>query len=205
MIDPAEAVCALYAMTARSGGWIAVRCRQQGATITMQHECGSPSDGARLAHAVRVFDQRFNDELAVTLPRPHRGWETLKESLVLWCRIEGRDQEVRARRFHPRPSLVLQEGDSTRRLLLWALTEPVGWLTCRDANRKLAYHLRAVQKWSDPDALEIPVPGSFLRVGRSKPVPVICSRLEADFYGVDRVVGRLREPPPVDAWRERAA
>ncbi len=96
--------------------------------------------------------------------------------------------------------MALQEGSSSRRLLLWALEESVDFFSIEEANRRIAYHLRAVQKHGDPDALRVPAPGTFLRVGRSRPVPVVVSRLEPDFYTVAGVAGRLKEPPPKDAW-----
>jgi hypothetical protein len=156
-------------------------------------------DRARTVRLVQRLDQKWSPEILIPLPRQKLGWGTVGESTVLWCRIDGHDQLTRARRFRPLPTLVLQEGASSRRLLLWALTEPVSWDVCVDLNRRIAYALRAVQKWADPDLLRIPAPGTCLRAGRSRPTPVRVGRLSTEMFE-PAFAGRLRKPPPADAW-----
>jgi hypothetical protein len=199
----AEAIHALYCFTTWDGpGWLQLRLRGEDHDTVVQHRCTGP---AKLADRVRFFNERFTDEITISLPRPKPQWGTAGPSSILWCRIEGSDQEARARRFKPFPSMVLREGASTRRLLIWALTERLDWTTCVDLNRRLAYHLRAVQKHGDPDTLEIPAPGTCLTVGRSRPVPIVVDRLVPEFYVANRVAGRLRKPPPADAWQKGRA
>lgn len=151
----------------------------------------------RLAGFAETCDRLRSEELHVGLPCKVRfGGPTM--GTVLWCRIEGGDQLARARKHRPLPSMVLQEGRSSRRVLIWALEERVGYSVIEEANRRLAYRFGAVQRFGVPENLRVPVPGTFLRVGRSRPVPVVTTRLEPDFYLVDAVVGRLKDPPP--AW-----
>lgn len=122
---------------------------------------------------------------------------------VLWCWVEGSDQVWRAGRFRPMPSVVLRMGKGSRRLLLWGLQESVGFQQVAPANRRIAYALHASQKYAEPEMLRVPLPGSFLREGRKKPVPVLMTRLEVESFTREQVVGRLRDPPPKDRWRER--
>ena len=144
-----------------------------------------------------------SDDLHVGLPCKVRfGGPTM--GTVLWCRIEGQDQLDRARRHRPLPSMVVQEGRSTRRVLIWALEDRAGYVDIETMNRRLAYRFGAVQRFGVPENLRVPVPGTFLRAGRSRPVAVVTTRLEPDFYSLTDVAGRLKDPPP--AWnpnRER--
>jgi hypothetical protein len=47
--------------------------------------------------------------------------------------------------------IVLQEGSSSKRLLLWPLEAVVPWTVSYAANRRLAYKFGAIQKWADAD------------------------------------------------------
>jgi hypothetical protein len=44
--------------------------------------------------------------------------------------------------------MILQEGSSTRRWLLWALEEPVTYFEAVKLNKRLAYRFGGVQKWA---------------------------------------------------------
>lgn len=164
-----------------------------------------PVPGCRpyVARRMRLIDELHSQEVAFGLPMARVGGGGVARGTVLWARVEGKEQLARARKLRPYPSIVLQEGASTRRLLLWALERMVPYDHLVRANRRLAYACGATQKWGDPDVLRVPIPGTFLRVDRSRPVAVMVSRLEPAFYDVRQVVGRLKEPPPADAWLTR--
>lgn len=124
-------------------------------------------------------------------------------STVLWAWVEGTEQVKRAMSFRPMPSMVLRMGTGSRRLLLWSLEEAVGFPRIAPANRRLAYALGATQKFIEPEALRVPLPGSVLLEGRKRPVPVLVTRMVVESFTAGQVVGRLREPPNPNAWRER--
>lgn len=198
------AIHALYGIVVHGTGYIELRCHKPGEVAIGHHQRIARGGARLLAETVQRFDERFSEEIAMRLPRHQRGFGTVQRSSVLWCRIEGTREYEKALRHKPRPTMVLQEGTSSRRLLLWGLLDSVGWERCVDLNRRLAYRFGARQNRSDPDLLEIPLPGTCLRVGRSRPVPVRVARLTGDVWEADKVAGWLREPPPADAWLKGA-
>lgn len=121
-----------------------------------------------------------------------------------WCRIEGEKQLKRARWFKPLPTMVLSEGGSTRKWLIW-WTNQLDYTTAEDFNKRIAYKLGAVQKHGSPENLRIPLPGTCLRVGRSRPVPIVVSRLEPVRFEAAKRFGGLRKPPEVDFSKFRKA
>jgi hypothetical protein len=199
-----DAIVALDFMTGWAGGWRPV--------YRYRDDRGAGPGGARvwwtragrsgvwLADAVRHADERYSDEVELGLPEFRRWNGGVGGATVLWAYVTGADQLRRARAFRPLPTLVVQEGSSSRRWLIWWLEEFVRYGALGEANRKLAYALGAVQKHGDPDAFRVPAPGSCLRRGRRKPVPVVCGRLSLESFRVGQVVGRLKEPPAKDAW-----
>lgn len=122
---------------------------------------------------------------------------------ILWSWVETRDQARRAVRFRPLPSLVLKMGGSARRLCIWALNEQAPYVLAESGNKKLSYALHAPQKYARPEKLRIPLPGTFLRVGRSRPSPVLVTRLEASSFARSQVVATLRDPPKPWHVRQR--
>lgn len=157
--------------------------------------------GSRLMAAVAKRADAEGAEVSIGLPErsPGRG---VGRCTVLWCWVEGSEQVARAMRFRPRPSVVIRTSGS-RRLLLWGLSQAIGYQFIAPFNRKLAYALRAPQKWAAPEALRIPWPGTSLRIGRARPVLVVVTRMNSDPLTWEQVVGRLREPPSRDAWKGR--
>jgi hypothetical protein len=196
-----EALGALDLLLGHAGGFMPVEARTDAGTRLWWHRCGS--EAGLLARTVRRMDERGSVEVRLRLPQVRRDAGGCSWSTVLWAVVEGSEQVERARRFRPLPSMVVQEGTGSKRILLWALDRRATWQETFDANRRLAYAFRAVQKAGDPDALSIPCPGTCLRVGRSRPVPVVVGRLTTDSYELGRVVGRLKAPPEND-WRERS-
>lgn len=162
-------------------------------------DCSRPSEAAveMLRRAARARD---SCQLEVGLPESRRGSGGPGACTVLWVVVESGDSARRAARWTRQaglmPSLVLKMGKSCRRLLMWGLEESVAHVSVVAANRRIAYKLSAPQKSGVPEALRIPLPGTFLRVGRKRPAPVLVTRVSEDMWTRQQVVGRLRDPPP---------
>jgi hypothetical protein len=205
-----EALDALLCMTSWAPGARYVDLERSNLPSRSRHVAHSwfdargPARRRLIADTVRRLDERYSPEITMCLPRKERGWGSVTACTVLWARVEGSEQIERARAFSPSPSLVLQDGGSSRRLLLWALARPLGWSDTVRANKRLAYALHAVQKWSDPEELRIPVPGTCLRMGRSRPVPVRVGRLSLEMFTPRELVGQLKDPPE-NKWWENVA
>jgi hypothetical protein len=149
-----------------------------------------------LVSSVAWLDEHEH-EVALGLPCPATNNGGPITSTILWSWIEGSKQYDYARRFRPIPSIVLKLNGS-RRLLLWLLASPVT-VGIERANKRISYALRAKQNLSSPDVLRIPLPGTSLRFGRARPVPIEVTRATLDEYEPGTIVGNLREPPP--PWR----
>jgi hypothetical protein len=154
--------------------------------------------GKRLARIAANLDMEQSAEVAVGLPRMA---EFVYSSAVLWANVETKDSAWRASQFRPQPDIVLKMGASARRLLLWVLKNPITAEATEDANRRIAYALHGLQKFAKPETLRINLPGTFLRVGRSQPVPVLVTRLAESSHTDRAIVGRLKSPPA--PWSER--
>lgn len=195
------ALAALDLYLGHAGGWMPVDRRRDGRDKRWWHRPGRPGSADLLGRTIAELDARYSDETLLGLPWHEREAGGTTYATALWCRIEGKDQQRRAARFRPLPSVVIREGLTTRRWLLWPLRSRESYFDVLEANRRIAYRLRAVQKWADPDKLWIPAPGTCLRVGRARPVPVVVSRLTLDSFDLKAVVGRLKDPP-VQKWWE---
>lgn len=194
--DPREALIALDYFMGFAGGWMPVDQHVTGRTLHNWHHTGTAESGRLLAETVRRCDERWSHEISFGIPQRYRA-AGVTRGTVLWARVEGGEQVKLAHRFRPYPSVVLQDGSSSRRLLLWPLEHTIDWFELRQFNRRLAYRFKAVQKHADPDALRVPAPGTFLRVGRSRPAPVVVTRLSTASFTAEEVVGRLKDPPEV--------
>lgn len=201
-----EALQAYALFTAWWGGWIPVKLGQWAPYETAWRRLEDDRRPRRsLAHLVRSLDENNDDEILLGMPWSSLDAGGVAVASVLWAKVEGADQLARARKLRPLPSLVLQEGSSSRRWLLWPLERVTPYLELKSANRRLAYALKATQKWGDPDVVWIPAPGTCLREGRSRPSPVRVARLDTTtFADAGAVVGRLKEPPEVKPWWESA-
>lgn len=137
------------------------------------------------------------------VPTLDPNWRFHGDSSVLWARVESKASAARLARFDPAPTLVLREGSSARRVALWALCAPLGRGWTERANRRIAHALGGPKKWCG-ESFSFPVPGTVLRVGRSRPVPVVVESRCDGLYRPREVVGGLREAPDPEAWREWA-
>jgi hypothetical protein len=195
----AEAIVALEFAVGWWGGQMHV---ELGDGREFVHRCGIPGSGRRLAESVRFHDEHADVEIRFGLPWTRHRAGGVGQVSVLWCRVEGSKQLEWARRFRPLPGIVLQEGSSSRRLLLWPLEVVVPWTVSYAANRRLAYKFGATQKWADADLLRIPAPGSCLREGRDRPSPIRVARLTTVSFRPEQFAASrwLREPPEPFDW-----
>lgn len=198
------ALRALDLYLGHAGGWMPVDRRREGHDKRWWHRPCQPGSGALLAETIRELDARYSDEILLGLPWHDRGAGGTTYATALWCRIEGNDQAKRAARFRPLPSVVVREGVTSRRWLIWPLRSRESYFDVLDANRKIAYRLRAMQKYGNPDLFWLPAPGTCLRIGRARPVPIVVSRLTLDAFDLAQVVGRLKAPPDVKWWERTA-
>lgn len=181
-------------MSRWAGGAMPLRVSTGQQVEILWHD-GRPSD---LSRRVQTLDERLSAEILLGLPRRSRESEGVAAATVLWAVIESPAQLKKAHRFRPVPTMVLAEGQSSRRTLVWALQEKADYYTVRAANRRLAYRFGAVQSRGEPDAFWLPAPGTFLRNGRKRPCHVGVTRLGFESYPVKAIVGRLKDPPEVN-------
>jgi hypothetical protein len=183
---PGEAIAYLTWAVGWAGGRVPVFI--DGAPEPHLHVCHN--EGVRLAELAARWDHRANAQVEIALP-PDSGRGT-----VLWVWLESKESLLRAwRRFRPAPAVVLAIGSSCRRLCIWPLTEILPSMLVENANKRLAYALHAPQKYAPPEALRIPLPGTFLRVGRKRPAAIVPTRFELDTWRREQLVGRLKDPP----------
>lgn len=157
----------------------------------------------RVARMAYTLDLHENKEVAIGLPRVA---EFVYRSTVLWAWVVGGDQEARAGRFRPLPNIVLKVGSvGSERLLIWVLREPINGSDAERFNARISYALHGARTRSKPEALRVPMPGTFMRVDRRKPAPILVTRWEPEtgMLEAGAIGNRLREPPSPDAWRER--
>jgi hypothetical protein len=160
------------------------------------HRCG---DGQALVTLVSRADELWSDELHLGLPERRRGAQPCGAT-ALWARIEGPKELKRAHGFRPLPSVAVQANGV--RWLIWPLDRWLPYFEVEERNRKIAFRLGATQKYGSPENFWLPAPGSCLRVGRSRPVPVVCRRLQPHVFSPDQVTAGLKEPPAKFDWRQ---
>lgn len=200
VVAPDEAAGFLVFLLGWNGGSLPVFV-DGGAVPSSSVGLGPGSDaGVRLWGRAHGLDEVSNAQVEVGLPRA-RG--SVVESTVLWCYVRGPEQLARAARFRPCPAMVLRFGGGSDRLLLWGLREVVPWANVAPSNERIAYRLGAARSRCAPDDLRVPVPGTFLRVGRRRPLPVVLTRMVVTDYTRSQVVAGLRDPPSRGAWRDR--
>jgi hypothetical protein len=135
----------------------------------------------------------------VPLAKPGKYLERVPSS-ILWVRTETGKAASKLRSFRPAPHVVIREGASVRYVAFWALSDPLEDEWLGRANRRIAHALGAPKKHCG-DTFAFHLPGTIMRAGRSRPVPVELVRFEPGVLSARQVVGRLREAPDPDAWR----
>lgn len=146
---------------------------------------------------------RADDCMVSAVPRTERDPYALAPAWILWARLEAPECGERLRRLAAGPTLVIREGASSRRTVLWALSEPLrgDWIT--RATERLAYHLKGRRKAADASAL-IPSPFTRITIGRSKPQKVWIEYESDQIYTARQIVGGLKDAPAKDGWRAAA-
>lgn len=195
-----EAIYALAFILGWAGGVMEVRTwRERRGLHSDYFVMGERDSGRRLARFVRQTDERFSSQVLLGIPAV-RAAGGVGRATLFWARVEGTEQNRWLERFRPEPTMVLREGSSSRRWALWALDHPVRWVGIDRGNRRIAHRLRAPKTRAEPERLWLPAPGTCLRRDITRPVPIRVERLEAVSYPPLQVVGRLKDPPPADAW-----
>lgn len=184
-VPPSEAIAQIVFAMSYAGGELPIFLDQSAAPSMRLRR---PNIAERLYERAQRLDLQDSAEVAIGLPAT----ATIS---ILWASLETADSVKRASRFKPLPSIALRFGKGCRRLCIWTLETPMGHASIVAANKRLAYRFSSPQKWANPDALRVPCPGTFLRVGRLRPVPVLVTRLEMESWTLERITGRLRDPP----------
>lgn len=144
-----------------------------------------------LADRVDLWDFELSAQVALGLPHRRRGDGPVRCS-ALWVRCESPESRARLRSFKPAPAIVLEEGLTL--VGVWPLNRWVDGARIERANRRIAYALRAAQKWGRPETMRFAAPGSVLR-DRARPVVVDALKVSAAHFTASMIVGRLRDPP----------
>lgn len=164
--------------------------------------CADARTPERVARMAFTLDRDESMEVAIGLPRTA---EFVYRSTVLWAWVTGNDQRARASTFRPAPNIVLKVGVGTERLLLWVLRKSISSGEAERFNARISYALHGARTRSKCEALRVPMPGTFMRVDRRKPAPILVTRWEPEkgLHDACAIGNRLIEPPSPDAWRER--
>ena len=156
---------------------------------------------SELAHYTMLLEG-MNADVECSMLKSQRGWGT-NSVPALHVRVEGKKQADALRRFRPVPTFVIREGSTSRYVAFWMLRAPLTrWADSTRANKRIAHALGATKKHAFSGDFWFPVPGSVLRAGRSRPVPVVVARAGIEAYTVREVVGRLRDAPDPNSWRD---
>lgn len=144
------------------------------------------------------------DVTIAAAPRRRPGFGSSDLARCLWARVDSKRQQDALRAFRPSPTLVMQEGETTRLVALWALDRPLGYEWLIRANKRIAHRLGAAKKWSAPE-FSFPAPGSCLRTDRVRPVLVHVEFFDSGgLFRPRDVVAGLKDAPDADAWRAAA-
>lgn len=149
---------------------------------------------ARLRRALQLPDCHVS-----AVARREENTFALTRAHMLWVRLERRECGARLARFQPAPTLVVREGATLRRWAYWALSDPLHGFAVDEANQRLAWALRGRTATAAATTLVL---SPFARLRHSDS---FCE-FESDTISTPgQIVGRLADPPPTDAWRERVA
>jgi hypothetical protein len=149
----------------------------------------------RWRDAARVIERRGgrSDTYVGVAPRRKRSGkrEAVERVHALYVDADSVEAQAAVMRFDPPPAIIICSGFNLH--AYWPLKPPVGPDEAEWANRRLAHALGA-----DPQAVDaariLRPPGTF-NFKKGEPVPVRVVRLEAEIVEVDRVIGRLEDPP----------
>lgn len=153
----------------------------------------------------RAFERLLSaDDCRVSyVPRADQSDLSWDASHVLWVRLERPACAQRLAHFRVPPTLVIREGASNRRTVLWALSKPLEghWLVT--ATERLAYHLQGRRSGARPSAM-FPSPFTRLTVGRARPTRCYVEYESGSCATARQIVGGLSDAPDPHAWRAAA-
>lgn len=194
-----EALRVLFLMLAGPKGLLRLEWDEDGIPQQVFVQCWDTGRFVRLSHGIGA-----HHETRVSMaPAKNTQGETWHDCHVLWAVLDSSASVEKLERFRPRPTLVLQEGDTLRRTAIWALSTPLAWDWTVRANRRLAHHFQGPKKFVEPTHA-LRTPGSFRRDGRVIPLPIQVAEINQDGrYTAREVVRYLRDAPDPDAWRKK--
>lgn len=124
------------------------------------------------------------------------------DSALIWARTTTGAAAAKLRRFKPAPSLVLRDGGGVHYTAFWALSEPLSEEWTVRANKRLAKYLGTPYGDCAID-YSFFLPGTVVRLGRRRPLPIQLVRYAVELHPAREVVGRLPDPPTDEEKRER--
>jgi hypothetical protein len=198
-----EALAALEFLLGLTGRFVPMELSNETDAFAVRRPWHDIQGDWRLPARVRFADERFSDDVRLSLGRPTRSWGMAGGAHFLWAVTESKRELGALRRFHARPSVVLRAKQA--RWALWLLPKPASYANVLRANRRLSYALGTKRRTADPDLLWLPAPGTCVRRGVKQARPVTVEVLEVHDWSMRALVGSLRDAPDADAWRERAA
>ena len=132
---------------------------------------------------------------------PRRPGGGFNEASCLWARLESTKEANALRRFRPAPTLVLREGRSVKRTVIWSLSTPLNLVWVEKANSRLSYRLGSKKRHGDIGFMTH-APTSPLSTGKQ----TWAEHMSDASYTAKQVVGMLRDrPQPSMDWRGREA
>jgi hypothetical protein len=144
-----------------------------------------------------------DDAYVSLVPRTAKDSFALARAWVLWARLEAPASALHLQRLGTGPTLVAREGASSRRVALWALSEPLEATWATRANERLAHALKGRRKAADASEL-LPSPFTRLTVRRRTPNPLYIEYASDRISTARQIVGGLRDAPATDGWRAAA-
>lgn len=146
---------------------------------------------------------RADDCQVSMVPRTARDPFAIGRAWVLWARLEAPECASRLERLRVGPTLVAREGASSRRLALWALSEPLSGPWIGRATERLSWALKGRRSAADASALVVS-PFTRLTAHRKKPQRVWIEYQSETYTTARQIVGSLADAPPADGWKAAA-
>jgi hypothetical protein len=137
----------------------------------------------------RLLWEREPQIMAVPLVRAGRYLERVPSAL-LWAHTRTQRQEAALRSFRPAPALVIRTG--VEQVAFWALSYPLTRDGTLRANKRIAKRLGTPYTSCDVN-FAFTLPGTVLRSGRGRPVPVEITRYEPEILEPLAIIGKLKD------------
>jgi hypothetical protein len=144
-----------------------------------------------------------DDVFVSPVPRAHPDDLSWAQTRVLWARLEAPECAPLLARMRVGPTLVIREGQSSRRTALWALSAPLEGPWIIRATERLAHVLKGRRGAASPTSL-IPSPFTRITIGRARPSSCFIEYESETFATAREIVGGLRDAPERHDWRQAA-